>query len=70
MSAKNMSWVPASTKYEKGIDWKLNFPSPGYGKFLTAKRYMASEEIENQAKKKTQVEGGKNPGPANYEVEK
>ena len=68
--AKLMSWVPAPVKYEKGIDWNKNFPSRNYGRFLTAKRYMMSEQIENEAKKKVNYHSGKNPGPANYEIEK
>jgi len=31
---------------------------------------MLSEDIENAAKKKITYHNGKNPGPANYEVEK
>ena len=68
--AKHMSWVPAPVRYEKGIDWNKNFPSRNYGKFLTAKRYMMSEQIANEAKKKVEYIQGKNPGPANYLVEK
>lgn len=65
-----MSWVPAPIKYVEPHNWDKNFPSRNYGKFFKQTRYMLSEDIENAAKKKITYHNGKNPGPANYEVEK
>ena len=68
--ARHMAWVPAPVKYDMTKNWQKNFHSPNYGKFFTAKRYGRADEIELEAKKKVNVLGGKNPGPANYLVEK
>jgi hypothetical protein len=65
-----MAWVPAPVKYDRTIHWDKKFPTRNYGRFFTTKRYLGSEDIANEAKKKVVKYNGKNPGPANYLVEK
>ena len=67
--ANKMAYIPSPFKYDKTIDWNKNFPSANYGKFLRTERYMLSDDIEIEAKKKVKM-GGKNPGPASHHNEK
>ena len=67
--AQKLAFVPSPHKYDLTQDWEKKFPSKNYGRFLLSPRDMLSDDIEKEAKKKTEKLGGKNPGPSSHHSE-